>query len=391
MSEWPMVKLGEIARFVSGGTPDRNNKAYYLGQIPWISGADISDSGHLQIRRRITEEAVEQSATSVVESGTLLLVTRTSIGKIALAPNDLAFSQDITGIFPNDAVILRKYLESFIRSIGAEQLKNRARGVTIKGVNRKDVEELKIPLPPLGEQKRIAEMLGEASKTIKDTEKIIHNAQGLKRSALSDILNNKSGEYVQLSQISSVQSGITKGRKVQNGITLMPTPYMAVSNVKAGYLDLSEVKQIDASEAEVNRYQLQAGDILLTEGGDPDKLGRGTIWRNEIPGAIHQNHIFRVRINPDSGFTSEALMAILESAESKGYFLRSAKQTTGISSINKRQLSATPIPVLGKVQVEELTNMWHKIDEVIELYHRKLSLLQELQKSLASRAFAGLL
>ncbi|WP_315196865.1 restriction endonuclease subunit S [Corynebacterium matruchotii] len=391
MSEWPMVKLGGIARFVSGGTPDRNNKAYYLGQIPWISGADISDSGHVQIRRRITEEAAEQSATSVVESGTLLLVTRTSIGKIALAPKDLAFSQDITGIFPNDAVILRKYLESFIRSIGAEQLKTRARGVTIKGVNRKDVEELKIPLPPLGEQKRIAEILGEASKTIKDTEKIIHNVQGLKRSALRGILDNKSGEYVQLSQISSVQSGITKGRKVQNKITLMPTPYMAVSNVKAGYLDLSEVKQIDASEAEVNRYQLQAGDILLTEGGDPDKLGRGTIWRNEIPGAIHQNHIFRVRINPDSGFTSEALMAILESTESKGYFLRSAKQTTGISSINKRQLSATPIPVLGKVQIEELTNMWHKIDEVIELYHRKLSLLQELQKSLATRAFAGLL
>lgn len=391
MSEWPMVKLGGIARFVSGGTPDRSNKAYYLGQIPWISGADISDSGHVQIRRRITEEAAEQSATSVVESGTLLLVTRTSIGKIALAPKDLAFSQDITGIFPNDAVILRKYLESFIRSIGAEQLKTRARGVTIKGVNRKDVEELKIPLPPLGEQKRIAEILGEVSKTIKDTEKIIHNVQGLKRSALRGILDNKSGEYVQLSQISSVQSGITKGRKVQNGITLMPTPYMAVSNVKAGYLDLSEVKQIDASEAEVNRYQLQAGDILLTEGGDPDKLGRGTIWRNEIPGAIHQNHIFRVRINPDSGFTSEALMAILESTESKGYFLRSAKQTTGISSINKRQLSATPIPVLDKVQIEELTNMWHKIDEVIELYHRKLSLLQELQKSLATRAFAGLL
>ena len=386
-----MVKLGGIARFVSGGTPDRSNKAYYLGQIPWISGADISDSGHVQIRRRITEEAAEQSATSVVESGTLLLVTRTSIGKIALAPKDLAFSQDITGIFPNDAVILRKYLESFIRSIGAEQLKTRARGVTIKGVNRKDVEELKIPLPPLGEQKRIAEILGEVSKTIKDTEKIIHNVQGLKRSALRGILDNKSGEYVQLSQISSVQSGITKGRKVQNGITLMPTPYMAVSNVKAGYLDLSEVKQIDASEAEVNRYQLQAGDILLTEGGDPDKLGRGTIWRNEIPGAIHQNHIFRVRINPDSGFTSEALMAILESTESKGYFLRSAKQTTGISSINKRQLSATPIPVLDKVQIEELTNMWHKIDEVIELYHRKLSLLQELQKSLATRAFAGLL
>lgn len=287
-----------------------------------------------------------------------------------------------------------EFLGLFLKSPRAISIyKSRLRGTTARrrSLPTKVFQEIEFPLPPLGEQKRIAEILGEASKTIKDTENIIHKAQGLKRSVLRDILNNKSGEYVQLSQISSVQSGITKGRKVQNKITLMPTPYMAVSNVKAGYLDLSEVKQIDASEAEINRYQLQAGDILLTEGGDPDKLGRGTIWRNEIPGAIHQNHIFRVRINPDSGFTSEALMAILESTESKGYFLRSAKQTTGISSINKRQLSATPIPVLGKVQIEELTNMWHKIDEVIELYHRKLSLLQELQKSLATRAFADLL
>jgi len=159
--------------------------------------------------------------------------------------------------------------------------------------------------------------------------------------------------------------------------------------VKAGRLDLSTVKKIDASEAEIDRYLLKTGDILLTEGGDPDKLGRGSIWRNEIQEAIHQNHIFRVRINPTSNFTSEALMAILESKESKYYFLRSAKQTTGISSINKTQLSATPIPVLDQAQVNEITRLWHDSEQIIALYRQKLALLQELQRSLSARAFAG--
>lgn len=392
MSEWPMVKLGEVARVVAGGTPKTSVLEYWDGDIPWVTPKDLALSESLWINageRFITDYGLAKSAAALLPRGTVLWSSRAPIGLVAIANNQIATNQGFKSFVPGGELD-SEYLAYFLihqRPI----LEMMGVGATFKEVSAKRAAEIMVPLPPLGEQKCIAEILGEVSKTIKDTEKIIHNVQGLKRSALRDILNNKSGEYVQLSQISSVQSGITKGRKVQDGITLMPTPYMAVSNVKAGYLDLSEVKQIDASEAEVNRYQLQAGDILLTEGGDPDKLGRGTIWRNEIPGAIHQNHIFRVRINPDSGFTSEALMAILESTESKGYFLRSAKQTTGISSINKRQLSATPIPVLGKVQVEELTNMWHKIDEVIELYHRKLSLLQELQKSLASRAFAGLL
>jgi len=383
MSEWPMVKLGEYCDVIMGQAPKGIDVNEDLIGLPVIAGAgDFSSIGV-----EVSKWTEKPTKTCIIND--IILSVRATVGTYRFADRDYCLGRGVAALRAKGNLD-QKYL-SFVIDFYRAKLLSVARGATFLQISKADIETLMIPLPPLGEQKRIAEILGEASKTIKDTEKIIHNVQGVKRSALRGILDNKSGEYVQLSQISSVQSGITKGRKVQNGITLMPTPYMAVSNVKAGYLALSEVKQIDASEAEVNRYQLQAGDILLTEGGDPDKLGRGTIWRNEIPGAIHQNHIFRVRINPDSGFTSEALMAILESTESKGYFLRSAKQTTGISSINKRQLSATPIPVLGKMQIEELTNMWHKIDEVIELYHRKLSLLQELQKSLATRAFAGLL
>ena len=82
-------------------------------------------------------------------------------------------------------------------------------------------------------------------------------------------------------------------------------------------------------------------------------------------------------------------MAVLESRESKAYFLGSAKQTTGIASINKTQLSATPIPVLTKLKVEEVTELWRSTEHIIDLYGQKLALLEELQRSLSARAFDG--
>ncbi|MFN9427438.1 MAG: restriction endonuclease subunit S, partial [Cyanobacteriota bacterium] len=70
---------------------------------------------------------------------------------------------------------------------------------------------------------------------------------------------------------------------------------MAVANVQDGKLSLDNVKTINATPEEIKRYRLLPGDLLLTEGGDPDKLGRGAIWNGEIDVCIHQNHIFRAR------------------------------------------------------------------------------------------------
>ena len=72
---------------------------------------------------------------------------------------------------------------------------------------------------------------------------------------------------------------------------------MAVSNVKDGYIDWSTVKKIDVTDEEISRYRLLKDDVLITEGGDPDKVGRGAIIKNPLENCIHQNHIFRVRLN----------------------------------------------------------------------------------------------
>jgi type I restriction enzyme S subunit len=137
----------------------------------------------------------------------------------------------------------------------------------------------------------------------------IDGAKGLRRktllmtpllisSTLNSILSPEkiSAEYVSLGNIADIKAGVTLGRRNLRG-PLIRLPYLRVANVQDGHLDLDFVKEIGILENEKEKWLLQDGDILLTEGGGWDKLGRGTVWRNEILKCIHQNHIFRVRVN----------------------------------------------------------------------------------------------
>jgi len=113
----------------------------------------------------------------------------------------------------------------------------------------------------------------------------------------------------------------------------------SLANVQDGRLSLSEVKEIEILESEASKWTLQFGDLLLTEGGDWDKLGRGTVWHEEIPNCIHQNHIFRVRTRPKD-FVPEFLALLIRSPIGKAYFQAASKQTTNLASINMRQLKS---------------------------------------------------
>jgi type I restriction enzyme S subunit len=101
----------------------------------------------------------------------------------------------------------------------------------------------------------------------------------------------KNWEIVRLGRITDLVSGVTKGRKLANRETAN-FPYLRVANVQRGYLDLKIIKEIEIPVEELDKYELKSGDVLLTEGGDWDKLGRAAIWEDEIPKCIHQNHVF---------------------------------------------------------------------------------------------------
>jgi type I restriction enzyme S subunit len=117
-----------------------------------------------------------------------------------------------------------------------------------------------------------------------------------------------------------------------------------VANVQDGYLDLRVIKTIEVLETDLEKYRLIFGDILYTEGGDRDKLGRGTIWKDEIEDCIHQNHIFRARPVSEE-INSKYISFYSQTQSAKQYFLKNGKQTTNLASINITVLSNLPLPL----------------------------------------------
>jgi type I restriction enzyme S subunit len=138
---------------------------------------------------------------------------------------------------------------------------------------------------------------------------------------------------------------------------------MAVSNVKDGYIDWTRVKTIDVTEEEVARYRLAPYDVLMTEGGDPDKLGRGALLLDPPEDCIHQNHVFRVRIT-DERLRPEYFEYYLQSPRAKHYFFSCAKRTTGIATINKKQISGLPVVMPPISQQEAFISFVHQVDKL---------------------------
>lgn len=386
MTQAKIVSLKEIATFTSGGTPSKKNPAFYTnGTIPWITGADINDSRSISARTNITEDAIAKSAATAMPAGTIALVTRTSVGKVGIFTQRTAFSQDITGITPGPEVD-SAYLVHFLES-QAHLLKRESRGATIKGVAREIVGNLPLALPSLAEQRRIAPILDEADAIRAKRRAQLAHLDELPQTLFRDAFPPGAHTARPLGELAQVNSGITKGRHTSE-IT-RAVPYLAVANVQAGSLALENVKQIEATDREIARYSLRAGDVVLTEGGDPDKLGRGTLWRDELPTCLHQNHVFRVRFPEGGDILAQYFASLLSQREAREYFLRSAKQTSGIASINMTQLRALPVPVPDiasqEAFLERLTTIHTERDRVATA----LAADEELFAALQHRAFRG--
>ena len=145
-----------------------------------------------------------------------------------------------------------------------------------------------------------------------------------------------------LSDVAEIQAGLAKGRRPDGATTTRP--YLRVANVEDGRLDLRDVKEIVVRECNVNKYTLRRGDVLMTEGGDFDKLGRGAVWQEEVAGCLHQNHVFAIRTDPKR-LNPWYLAAIARSQYGRSFFLRNAKRTSNLASVNRGEVSGFQIPL----------------------------------------------
>jgi len=267
------------------------------------------------------------------------------------------------------------------------------RGVGQPFIGLADARKLGLPFPALPQQRRIAAILDKADDLRTKRRAALAQLDSLTQSIFlemfGDPATNPKGwsEEVSLGDVSDIVSGVTKGRQL-NGKVTRNVPYLAVINVQDRSLNLAMVKTIEATEEEIERYRLQKGDLLLTEGGDPDKLGRGTLWGDELPVCIHQNHVFRVRLT-SSVVEPLFLEWLIGSARGKRYFLRSAKQTTGIATINMTQLRGFPL-LLPPVKLQrEFARRLAAVECVKSAQRKSLANLNAAFSSLQHRAFRG--
>jgi type I restriction enzyme S subunit len=202
---------------------------------------------------------------------------------------------------------------------------------------------------------------------------------------------SKSWTWARLLDFSDVIGGVTKGRKLKDKKTVF-VPYLRVANVQDGYLDLEEIKEIEVLPTDIKKYELKEKDILFTEGGDRDKLGRGTIWQNQIQGCIHQNHVYRARIYSNQ-IIPEYVSYFTKGIVAKTYFFENANQTVNLASINLTTLSNVPIAIPPTAEqqkiVENIKSLFNKADKIEQQYQTLKEKIDQLPQAILAKAFKG--
>ena len=364
--------------YIDLSSVNKDSKQIILGEVP-----------------RTNPNSAPSRARQLVKSGDVIVATvRPNLNGVASVPDELDGATASTGycvLRANANSLDSRYLHYWVQTnYFVSEMMSKATGANYPAVSDKIIKESKIPLPPLAEQKRIAAILDKADAIRRKRQQAIQLADEFLRSVFLDmfgdpVTNPKGWDECVLKDISDIRSGVTKGKKI-NPDTAVTLPYMRVANVQDGYLSLDDIQEITVSPKDAEKYQLSKGDILLTEGGDPDKLGRGHVWNNEVANCIHQNHIFSVRIKNQSIVRPGFLSAQIASQRGKRYFLKVGKQTTGIATINKTVLSEFQ-PFVPPIEMQD---KYIQISKSVDKLKEKAPIENmNIFEALSQKAFAG--
>lgn len=353
----------------------------------------------------------------LVKQGNLVINSMNyAIGSYGMSPFNGVCSPVYIVLEPKEQIVERRYalrlfenkpMQKHLAQLGNGILQHRA------AIKWDDIKPQAVPVPPLEEQRAILYFLDRETQRIdsliEEKQTFIKLLKEKRQALISHVVTKGLNPNVEmqdsgiewigqvpkhwvirrLKHTSTLQSGIAKGKDNGNKETLS-VPMLRVANVQDGYVKLDDVHEINVLPHEVERYALKDGDVLMNEGGDNDKLGRGTVWKEQIKPCIHQNHVFVIRV---TDIEPEWLGWLTQSAYAKFYFFRVSKQSTNLASISSTNVKEVHLLIPPaderKIIMEYLEKQTSKLKLLIQDVEESITLLKEHRTSLISAAVTG--
>ena len=397
----------------SGATPSSGVEEYWDGDIAWVTPEDLGklpDRYVRETRRRITEEGYKNCGAVLVPPGSIVLSKRAPIGQTAILAVPATCNQGCFLLTKETDVDERFYYYVLIHFRPA--LEALGRGSTFMELSTDDLRSVRLPFPNVEQQRLIANYLDRQTVRIDgmiaEKECMLTLLEEKRTTLISSVVTRgldpnaplkTSGHYwlgeipahwgvQRLKQLADVRGGLTLGKQYSD--ELLEYPYLRVANVQDGYLKLDNVLTVEVPASEAKSTLLAYGDVLMNEGGDIDKLGRGCVWRNEITPCLHQNHVFAVR--PHS-VDSDWLALWTSTLEAKRYFESRAKRSTNLASISGSNIKELPVPlppIDEQLAIQQFLAAKHsRLEQIRCELRNSLLLLAERRVALISAAVTG--
>ena len=393
---------GETGIFVDGDWIEKKDQdakgAVRLIQLADVGPGEFRDKSD----RHITVEKADELHCTFLRKGDILIARLGDpLCKACVFPLDGLYitAVDVAILRIGSDVVNPKYLIYLLNSPWfKDQVKQYESGTTRKRISRKNLDRIEMIFPPLPEQERIVsrieELFSQLDAGVETLKKTKAQLAVYRQAAITEAFSVENNTpNVCLSDIAQIIGGITKGRDL-SGTETIELPYLRVANVQNGYLDLSEIKTIKLRVDEKERYLLKLGDVLYTEGGDRDKLGRGTVWRGEIKDCVHQNHVFKARVDQSKAIPEYVAFWSM-STPARNYFYQKGKQSVNLASINKTVLAALtlPLPALEKQReiINHIESRLSVCDSIEQTVDTALQQAEAVRQSILTQAFGGAL
>ncbi|EAR23135.1 restriction endonuclease subunit S [Nitrococcus mobilis] len=450
---WARCRVTELAQLIRGVTYKKSeaSKESQPGFAPLLRANNIN--GRINHEDLVyVREARISNEQWLKESDVLIAMSSGSIGLVGKAAQLRKVKGETFGSFcgalrPTSEIDCHFFGWFFQTRTYRECVSGDAKGSNINNLKRDHILHVDFPLPPANEQRRIVEKietlfsrLDKGEEALRDVQKLLsryrqsvlkaavtgqltadwraENAHRLEhgRDLLARILQTRReswegrGKYKEpiapstsglpdlpdgwvwasLAQLTHIKGGVTvdKKRESKNPVTV---PYLRVANVQNGHIDLTEIKEITVNRDKAEQTLLKAGDILLNEGGDRDKLGRGWVWDGQIAPCIHQNHVFRAR--PVIPEISSRFVSYYANAFGQGFFMQKGKQSVNLASISLTAISGFPIALPSADEQREIVGRLEEklieVATVAEWCKTELTRSAALRQSILKDAFTG--